>query len=221
MVTSQGVHQADGGQVQGPWGRNCSSQSRRSRCEQGRRGMSTVRSACGGGGLGARLTLQEALGGADPAITPAPGVGFSRPCWPTRLAGALCLHHLGLGSAPPSCGTWRNLLWKMGVMVACAQQGHCRGLSKHGARGLRDAQRACEHRFRCEDKAPGPEGSHCLLLLAALADSAPLPPSSSASSSASSSRPPRLPLSGPSLSHSLWALLGGMLTNPLCVPGSP
>lgn len=48
-------------------------------------------------------------GWAGPPIMPAPGVGSSRPCWPTRLASALCLHHLGLGSAPPSCGTWRNL----------------------------------------------------------------------------------------------------------------
>lgn len=201
--------------MQGPWGRNGSSQSRRSRCEQGRRGTSMVRSACGGGGLGARLTLQEALSGAGPAITPAPGVGFSRPRWPTHLAGALCFAHLGLGSAPPSCGTWRNLLWKMGVMVACAQQGHCEESSKHGTRGLRDAQRACEHRFCCEDKAPGPEA---LTAYSSWRPSltAPLPPSSSASSS----RPPRLPLSGPSLSRSLWALLGGMLTNPLCVPGS-
>ena len=76
---------------------------------KGGEGRARSGSACGGGGLGAGLTLQEALGGAGPPIIPAPGVGSSRPCWPTRLASALCLHHLGLGSAPPSCGTWRNL----------------------------------------------------------------------------------------------------------------
>lgn len=81
----------------------------------------------------------------------------------------------------------------------------------------RGAQRACERWFCCEDKARALERPHCLLHLAALPDCASLPPSSSASSS----RPPRLPQSGPSLSHSLWALLGGMLADPLCVPGTP
>lgn len=45
---------------------------------------------------------------------------------PTHLA--LSLHPLGLGSAPPGCGTWRNLPWKLGVM------GYCGGSGEHGAR---------------------------------------------------------------------------------------
>ena len=84
-----GARQTEG-QAQRPWGRNCSSESRSSRCEQGRRGTSLVRSACGGRGLGAGLTLQEALGGAGPPITPAPEVGFSFPLWPTGLAHPPC-----------------------------------------------------------------------------------------------------------------------------------
>lgn len=43
---------------------------------------SKVRSGVEMGGR-AGLTLQEALGGARPAITPASGVGFSCPRWPS------------------------------------------------------------------------------------------------------------------------------------------
>lgn len=88
------------------------------------------------------------------------------------------------------------------------------GLSKHGARGLHDAQRACEHRFCCEGQGPGPEGSHCLPSGCSLADSA-LPPSSSTSLQRLQQASPIAPV-GPqpvSLSGPYWE---GCSPTPLC-----